>query len=110
MFGKNPGGGFFLSFRYGYGIGGGLSYNPKGTSPGWDPCREHGLFNVGAGVYGGASVGLGPAYAGLSGNAGVNIENPTGIFPYYSAGPEYGLDWGWSLRAGAAVGGEITFY
>ena len=55
-------------------------------------------------------MGLGPAYVGVSGNAGVNVENPTGIFPYYSAGMDYGLDWGWSLRAGAAVGGEITFY
>lgn len=55
-------------------------------------------------------MGVGPAYAGLSGNAGVNIENPTGIFPYYSAGPEYGLELGWSLKAGVAVGVEITFY
>jgi YD repeat-containing protein len=31
VFGKNPGGGYFLSFKYGYGIGGGVIYNPRGT-------------------------------------------------------------------------------
>ena len=56
------------------------------------------------------SVGLGPAFVGLSANAGVNVENPGGVSPYYGAVLQYGLDWGWSLRAGAAVGGEMTFY
>ena len=114
VFGINPGGRVFLSFRLGYGIGGGISYNPEGTSPGWDPYEKHGVFNAGLGAYGGASVGLGPAYLGLSGNAGVNFEPGfpcyEGIKPYAGIGPEYGLDWGWSLRGGAAVGGEITFY
>jgi len=110
VFGKNPGGDFFLSFRYGYGIGGGVSFDPRGTSPGWDPCEQHGLVNLGLGAYGGASMGFGPAFLGLSANAGVNFENPGGAYPHYGAGVHYGLNWGWSLRAGTAVGGEITFY
>jgi RHS repeat-associated protein len=110
VFGKNPGGDFFLSFRYGYGIGGGLSFNPEGKSPGWDPCENYGPVNVGLGGYGGASVGLGPAYLGISGNVGVNVGGAGHVQPYAGVGPEYGLDKGWSLRGGLAVGGEITFF
>ncbi|NIO19740.1 MAG: hypothetical protein GTN76_03105, partial [Candidatus Aenigmarchaeota archaeon] len=99
-----------VSFKYGYGLGGGFIYNPRGTSPGWDSCREHGVFNIGIGGYGNASAGLGPAFLGISGNAGLDFENQLGIFSYYGVGLEYGLRWGWSLRAGVAVGGEITFY
>lgn len=108
VFGRNPGGDTFISFRAGYGIGGGVSFNPRGTSPGYDPCNKPKLFGVGVGGYGEGSVGLGPAYAGVSGNAGVNVEYQRAN-PYAGAGPEYGLDWGWSLRGGAAAGIEITF-
>ena len=52
------------------------------------------------GAYGVASVGLGPAFIGISGQAGLNVENQLGIFPYYGLGLQYGLDWGLSLRAG----------
>lgn len=122
VFGKNPNGGRFISWRLGYGLGAGVSYNPKGKSPG--KC-ESGQLNIGAGLYGQAAVGLGPAYAGISGNAGVEVapegnrrrnhtinpatqNNNTGFTSYSDIGPEYGLDYGWHLRGSAAVGVELT--
>ncbi len=110
VFGKNPGGGTFITWRFGYGIGGGVSFDPKGTSPGWDPCKAHGVLNAGLGAYGGANVGLGPFYGGYNVQAGVNAENPGSYQPYFTHGPSYGLDAGLRLRFGGAVGGEITFY
>jgi hypothetical protein len=58
----------------------------------------------------GAGVALGPAQIAISGNAGVNVEKPGGPSLYYGGGFNYGLSSGWKLRAGAAAGGEITFY
>ena len=110
VFGKNPNGKFFMSYRLGYGIGGGVSYDPKVSSPGWDPCKQHGAANMGAGLYGEASVGLGPAYAGLNANAGVNIERPAGASFYGGPSVSYGLDLGWHLRGGLAGGVEWTMY
>ena len=110
VLGVNPDGGFFTSFRGGYGAGGGVSYNPRGTSPGYDPCQRNNGMNLSVGGFGEASVGLGPAYAGLSGGAGVNLAPGNNVTGYGDGGPEYGLDWGWSLRGGAAGGVEITFH
>jgi RHS repeat-associated protein len=110
VFGTNPGGGRFITFRVGYGIGGGIGYDPKGASPGWDPCKKHGLLNVGVGGYGAANVGLGPFYAGYNVAGGYNIENPAKNYGYFSHGLSYGLDYGFRLRGGIAGGGELTFY
>jgi hypothetical protein len=68
------------------------------------------LINAGVGIYGEASLGVGPAFIGISGNAGVNVENRVGIFFYRGLTFPRGLRWGWSARLGAAVGGELTFY
>jgi RHS repeat-associated protein len=110
VFGSNPNGGLFISFRVGVGLGGGISVDPKGTSPGWDPCKKHGLLNVGLGGYAGANVGLGPFYGGYNAAGGYNIENPGKNYWYFTHGLNYGLDYGLRLRAGAAGGAEITFY
>ncbi len=112
VFGENPNGGFFLSFRIGYGVGGGLSFDPNGTSPGYDPCKEHGAINMGIGGYGGANVGLGPLYGGINAEAGINIEKPGGVNPYGDISPTYGLqaESGFKLEAGAAAGVEWTMY
>ena len=110
VFGSNPNGGRFISFRAGVGIGGGVSFDPKGTSPGWDPCKKHGLLNVGLGGYAGGNVGFGPFYGGYNAAGGYNIENPGKNYWYFNHGLNYGLDWGFRLRAGVAGGGELTFY
>jgi hypothetical protein len=109
VFGTNPDGGDFLSIRLGYGLGGGVNYNPNGTSPGYGQCDKDvmKLPVLSIGGYGEADAGLGPAYAGLSADAGVNVEYQQ-INPYWHPGPEYGLDWGWSLRATIAGGIEGT--
>jgi hypothetical protein len=68
------------------------------------------LINVGVTAYAEASAGIGPAYLGSAGGAGANVENQLGFFPYADYRLEYGLEWGWAFRIGAAIGGEIIFY
>jgi RHS repeat-associated protein len=60
-FGKNPGGGGFLTAEGGFGVGGGAEFDPLGSSPGYkpSPCGHprHGIgagsdFNLGAGLFG----------------------------------------------------------
>ncbi len=109
-FGVNPEGGPFLTFRFGVGEGGGFSYEPSGTSPGWDPCLEHGPIGLGIGGYAEANVGAGPFFGGIGAATGVNAEPLIGWYPYFNAGPSYGIDTGWRLRIGASAGGEVTLY
>lgn len=90
------------------GCGGGFKYNPGGHSPGYSDSPDNWMFTVGAGAFGEASFGLGPAYAGISGNAGL-ISRSQCISGYAGVEAEAGLEWGWALRGGAAVGGEIIF-
>ncbi|MDP2938462.1 MAG: RHS repeat-associated core domain-containing protein [Candidatus Omnitrophota bacterium] len=111
ILGQNPGGGFFMTLRVGYGIGGGVGFDPLGTSPGWKSCDWHGyLMNSTLGGFAEAGVGLGPFSAGTGVNLGVRHENPGGYYLYRSISPKAGLDWGWKIRAGASIGGELSIY
>ena len=107
--GVNPDGGLFISFRGGYGIGGGVSYDPNGKSTGYNPCQRNNGMNVSVGGFGEANVGLGPGSVGLSGGAGGTFS-PGNVSGYTDGGFTYGGDWGWSLRGGADGGIEITFH
>jgi RHS repeat-associated protein len=115
VLGSNPDGSLFLSARGGYGIGGGISFNPEGMRPGWrsdDPCNKK-PGNLGLGGFAEAFLGLGPFYAGLTANGGVNlnIDNLFDYYPYFNRPSlEHGLDKGWSLRGTAAIGGEVTIF
>ena len=125
VFGKNPDGDYFLSIRGGYGLGGGIAYDPKGTSPGWDPCiKQEGVPMFGIGGYGELSAGFGPFFAGVNANIGVHqlIAYRSLIFLSYVSGAKltYGLGTDWSfknfiksfkaVRAGGAAGVEMTIY
>jgi len=107
--GRNPGGNYFLSFRFGYGIGGGISYEPRGTSPGWTLCGDQQPLSFSIGAFGNANAGLGLAFTGMQGQTGAKYEDQR-YNPYVGVDLAYGLDLGWVLRVGAAVGVEITWY
>ena len=109
VFGKNPDGSVFISPRGGYGLGGGISYDPNGTSPGYD-CNKEYIDYYAGGAFGGLNVALGPLHAGLNGKIGVRTENGSSYDWYYDAGPSYGASWDgkWGLRLGGAVGLEAA--
>lgn len=109
--GKNPNGSTFVTGRVGYGFSGGLEFDPNGTSPGYDPCRE-GAFKLGDyksfGIFGEIGAALGPAFAEISPSTGVRFESRRtgryGDFPNAGAGIDF--DHSWRLRFGGAVGLE----
>ena len=106
VFGQNPNGTPFITFRYGYGLGGGFSFDPYGTSPGIIPCEDR-FFNIGLGGFADAGVGIGPFSGGVVGQAGVNVQ-PGAFQTFARITPKIGFDVGLRLRAMAAVGAEIT--
>jgi RHS repeat-associated protein len=111
VIGRNPNGTSFLSVKFGYGFGGGFSYDPFGTSPGYNPCLDPQL-SFGPGGFAELGIGLGPVSGGVAGEGGVNIGvNSQGGFlqPYSKAAPKFSLDAGFKLRAMAASGVQVNF-
>ncbi len=107
--GENPDGLPFFTVRPGVGFGGGISYDPNGTSPGYDPCDN---FEY----YGGATVGayadVGLVFRGI----GLSLDAEGGyVFtpgaetdhPYFGISPNISLSSGWRFQAGGGVGFEI---
>jgi len=105
--GKNPCGGWFLQIRAGYGIGAGISYDPRGSSPGWDPRGPRpGTPGLGGFVGGSGNIGgnLGPL-SGQLGLGGGGTVSPTGSRSGYGGfSPSGGLTGSWGLGVGASVG------
>jgi len=110
IFGRNPDGKWFGTIRIGYGFGGGLSYDPNGSGSGADQCKCS--WNSGVGAYGYFQAGLGPFFASAGADGGMLMNTRCGgPTKYYDVQPfSYGLDAGWRLRFGGAVGLETTFY
>jgi hypothetical protein len=104
-FGRNPNGSGFMNFQFGFGIGGGLKYDPLGKQPGYTPnqCDDWG---VGLGAYGQANINLGPAYAGVGMRGGKNTNRSYSDSPK----PHAGLRGGMGIGASAHIGGEVTVY
>ena len=74
IFGTNPDGSGFMSFKLGIGLGGGYKYDPNGKSPGYGGsagCRWGGGWNV----YAGADFNAGPIYSQLGVSRGVNVTS-----------------------------------
>ena len=74
--GTNPDGGGFTAVRFGVGIGGGISYDPNGKSPGYGgrtPCPG----SSGLGLNGSVGGALGPFQGNISGSSGIRSEGPS---------------------------------
>ena len=108
--GTNPDGGSFTTVRFGAGIGGGLSYDANGKSPGYGskgrtPCP----WSSDLGLYGSGGAAIGPVSMGASGSAGIHSEGPS----FYDD-PVSGyraLDMSMKGLRGSISGGvEATFY
>lgn len=72
--GQNPNGSGFMSLQFGWGIGGGASYNPLGQAPGYCSCSGS-AWTLGYGVYAQGSVRAGPVSESLGGNLGRNANS-----------------------------------
>jgi hypothetical protein len=119
--GQNPNGAGFASVQFGWGIGGGASYNPLGQAPGYCSCWGS-SWTLGYGLYGQASFRAGPvsanigadfgrnanacsndAYGGLTKNATLR-DAATGINASVSAGGQITLSGGGGAQGGCTCG------
>ena len=121
-FGKNPNGSGFASLQFGWGIGGGFTYNPLGQAPGYCSCSGS-SWNLGSGVYSQASFRAGPVNASLGANLGRNANScsndiyrgvtkngglkdaATGFNASVSGGGQFTLSGGGSAQGGCSCGG-----
>jgi len=107
--GQNPNGSGFLSLQFGWGAGGGLSWNKFGQQPGYEQCQG-GSWGLGLGFYGQADFSAGPLHASIEPNFGRNFRS-TGSKPYGDIPLDVGLTNSlWGLKASASAGGQITLF
>jgi hypothetical protein len=99
--GQNPSGRFFGSIRAGYGIGGGLAWDPKGKSPDGGACS-----GVSTGQYTEASFHFGPLEVLLGANSGFSQAEGLYFTPIGASANVVP-----SIGAGASASGgvELTF-
>ena len=110
-FGQNPNGSGFMSFQFGMGVGGGLSYDPLGKQPGYADCQGA-SWGVGTGFYAQASFRGGPVGASLSTKLGRNFRS-TGSEGYQTP-PTPGASLKYpslsGLAASVSAGGQVTLF
>lgn len=108
VFGRDSGNGFF-TFRFGFGLGGGVSYDPNGGIPGQEPkdrCEPGTVLSVS----GKGGFGLGPFGTSLEGGVARNYSNQESGF-YGGPSIEGTSDRpSKGLHASASFGGQITAY
>ena len=105
-FGNDDGNGF-MTFRGGFGVGAGISYDPNGGLPGPEPeNRCSGGITLSASAQ--ANFTAGPVNANIEAGAARNYSNEESAWyggPSYSASPSFnGLD------AAGSFGGQVTIY
>ncbi|NJC87674.1 MAG: RHS repeat protein [Desulfuromonas sp.] len=92
IFGENDDGSNFLSFKAGGGRGGGIKYNPKGQSSGYDPCQMKQGFNIALGITVEADYAYGPALIETSVKTGVHSIDMHDARSYFTVDkPELGV-------------------
>jgi RHS repeat-associated protein len=104
--GQNPNGSGFMSLQFGFGIGGGLSFNPAGKSPGYQAC-QCGSWTAGYGLYAEAGVHAGLAKLALEANVGRN-ENSCSSSEYGGVNPKGSFKDGIGMKASVSGGGQLT--
>lgn len=104
--GQNPNGSGFVSLQFGFGIGGGASFNAVGTSPGYQAC-QCASWTAGYGLYAEAGVQGGPAKLAVEGNIGRN-ENSCTSSDYRGVKAKATFKDSIGLKASASFGGQLT--
>ncbi|TFY98725.1 RHS repeat-associated core domain-containing protein [Ramlibacter rhizophilus] len=108
-FGQNPNGSGFTSLQFGWGLGGGFTYNPLGKQPGYDECQGA-SWGMGAGIYAQASFRAGPVGASAGANLGRNFR-ATGSELYRGIPTSAGMkDRMSGLNASMSGGGQMTLF
>jgi hypothetical protein len=103
----NDGGNGFMTGRFGFGIGGGISYNPNGGIPGptpQDPTQGGAVLSCSAK----ANFNAGPLSAYLEKGVARNYSNEESAF-YGGKGYNF-RDKFSGLNASGSVGGQFTVY
>ena len=108
-FGQNPNGSGFMSFQFGWGIGGGFTYNPDGKQPGYEECQGN-SWGASLGVYGQASFRAGPLGTSLGANLGRSYRSTGsdiyGGFPRSAGAKDKTL----GLSGSVSGGGQFTVF
>lgn len=82
--GQNPNGSGFASLKVGFGLGGGMSFDPLGKQTGYMPCQCS-SWTGGLGLFGEAGVHAGPVQLGGSLDAG-KTTNTCGTNSFFDPG------------------------
>jgi RHS repeat-associated protein len=106
--GANPDGGWFFGVHGGVGTGGGVSFDRRGTSPGWRPCARPGLGGwLGVSAAWGASAG--PVGIGSGRQKGYLFEADCGPRLYSSKTPNTSFSPSKSFGGGGSLGIDVGF-
>jgi len=103
--GENPDGTSFVNVKVGRGIGGGIGYDPNGTSPDYDPCNKGQSTSYG-GAFGGVGVGYGFGELNFDLNGGYSTRNDSFYGNVDVPNPTFS-DGRWELRWSASAGVEF---
>ena len=112
IFGRNPDGRFFYGGRIGKGLGKGVSFNPKGKTPGKSCNKESGLMNMDLGFYADASVNLLIFSFGTGMEFGGHAQNyPSDLSIYKNFNPPgWNFSWGEEMGIRGSVSTGVEFY
>jgi RHS repeat-associated protein len=109
-FGQNPNGSGFVSLQFGFGLGGGVKYDPFGQQQGYSPYQGT-AWGLGLGLYAQGDFNAGYIYAGAFTNVGRNYS-ACGSDPYAN-GPTWRTGFRGAIsgiNATAHAGGQITIF
>jgi len=109
-FGQNPNGSGFVSLQFGFGLGGGVKYDPFGQQQGYSPAQGT-AWGLGLGLYAQGDLNAGYIYAGAYTNVGRNYRgcgsDPYANGPTWRAGFRGAIS---GINATANAGGQMTIF
>ena len=109
-FGQNPNGSGFASLQFGFGLGGGVKYDPFGQQQGYSSSQGT-AWGLGLGLYAQGDFNAGYIYAGALTNVGRNFtacgSDPYASGPTWRAGFRGAIS---GINASAHAGGQVTVF
>ena len=109
-FGQNPNGSGFVSLQFGFGLGGGVKYDPFGQQQGYSSSQGT-AWGLGLGLYAQGDFNAGYVYAGGLTNVGRNFtacgSDPYATGPTWRAGFRGAIS---GINASAHAGGQVTVF